>query len=81
MGQCPNLYRSYPAAIAEPRVGMRAFSECFLILRLSEGRELVGFFNSEVAFRFLFCGSRGIEGSDGWGGWVGDVTPPAGGPY
>lgn len=34
-----NLYKSYPAARAEPRVGTRAFGECLLIFRRVGERE------------------------------------------
>ena len=64
-----NLYRSYPAARAEPRVGTRAFSECLLIKRLCRGGGSRSLSDSEGTFRFLFCCTSDMKGAAVWVEW------------
>ena len=54
-----NLYKSYPAANAEPRVGTRAFGECLLIFRWPDGRGP----SSCTDFSFLTGGLSVAEGA------------------
>ena len=67
----PNLYRSYPAARSEPRVGSRAFSECLLILSSSTGAGAARRFedvseptSESECFLFKVFGSEVIWGCD-----------------
>ena len=57
-----HLYKSYPAANGEPRVGSFAFSECLLMSKLEMGTIATGWpFSWVDILRFFSCGEADME--------------------